>query len=98
MLLQDDKSYFAIPTAFTPNGDGKNDRLTVRVVGFIELSYFRVYDRWGQLVFETHKLNDGWNGLRKGQMQNSGAYVWMAQGRDIKGKVMKDRGSFVLIR
>ena len=93
-----DQSYFAIPTAFTPNGDGKNDQLRVRVIGYIQLSYFRIYNRWGQLVFETHQLNDGWNGIYNGQLQDTGTFVWVAEGKDIKGNKVSDRGSFVLIR
>ena len=93
-----DKSYFAIPTAFTPNGDGKNDQLHVRVIGYIHLTYFRIYNRWGQPVFETRQLNDGWNGTFGGKLQDSGAYVCMAEGKDMMGNTITDRGSFVLIR
>lgn len=93
-----DKSWFAIPTAFTPNGDGKNDWLHVKVIGYLQLSYFRVYNRWGQLVFETRKVNDGWDGRYSGQLQDTGAYVWVAEGKDIKGNTVNGRGSFVLIR
>jgi len=93
-----DKSFFAIPNAFTPNADGHNDRLHVRVIGYIKLSYFRIYNRWGQLVFETKQLNDGWDGRVNGLPQDQGAYVWIAQGTDVNGIVVKDKGSFVLVR
>lgn len=93
-----DESFFAIPTAFTPNGDGKNDRLPVKVIGFIELSYFRIFNRFGELIYETRKLNDGWDGTLKGVLQNPGTFVWVAEGKDINGNLVKDKGSFVLIR
>jgi len=93
-----DKSYFAIPNAFTPNGDGINDRLSVKALGFIELDYFRIYNQWGELVYETHRLNDGWNGIYRGNLQNTGVFAWIAKGKDIMGKVITDKGSFVLIR
>ncbi len=93
-----DKSYFSIPNAFTPNGDGRNDRLTVRVTGRIDLMFFRVYNRWGQLVYETSRVNDGWNGSFKGQLQPAGTYVWIAEGRDLLGTVIRDKGSFILIK
>ena len=93
-----DKSYFAIPSAFTPNGDGKNDRLLVKVMGYIDLIYFRIYNRWGELVYETGRLNEGWDGTIKGNLQNGGAFVWVAQGKDINGKIVTDKGSFILIR
>lgn len=93
-----DRSFFSIPNAFTPNGDGHNDRLTLRITGRIDVAYFRVFNRWGQLVFETHRVNDSWDGFVNGQLQPSGTYVWIAQGKDLLGKVIQEKGSFVLIR
>ena len=93
-----DKSFFAIPTGFTPNGDGLNDRLNVRVTGFITLSNFSIYNKWGELVFQTSKLNTGWDGFYKGVLQNTGSFIWIAEGKDINGNSIKDRGSFTLIR
>ncbi|MEO6818530.1 MAG: gliding motility-associated C-terminal domain-containing protein [Ginsengibacter sp.] len=93
-----DKSFFAIPTAFTPNNDGLNDRLPVSVIGFIDLEYFRIYNRWGELVYQTQRINDSWDGNYKGTIQNMGAFVWIAKGKDIKGNVVTDKGSFILVR
>lgn len=93
-----DKSYFSIPNAFTPNGDGLNDVLPVKVIGMIDLAYFKIYNQWGQQVFETRRLNDGWDGFRKGTLQNAGVYVWVAVGKTIDGKIINEKGSFVLIR
>ena len=93
-----DKSYFAIPTAFTPNGDGKNDVLHVKVIGYVQLTFFRIFNRYGELIYETHRLNDGWNGKYRGTMQPDGAFVWMAEGKDINGKRIAAKGSFVLIK
>lgn len=93
-----DKSFFAIPNAFTPNGDRLNERLPVKVIGHVELTYFRIFNRWGQLIFETRQLNNGWDGLFKGLPQPSGVYVWVAEGKDLTGKIVRSKGSFVLIR
>lgn len=93
-----DKSFFTIPTAFTPNGDGRNDLLRVRVTGQIELKYFKVFNKWGELVFETNNYSDGWDGKHKGEMQNTGSYIWFAEGRDIQGNTVADKGMFTLIR
>ena len=93
-----DKSFFTIPTGFTPNGDGLNDRLNVRVAGFITLNHFSIYNKWGELVFVTSKLNTGWDGIYKGVLQNTGSFIWIAEGKDINGNSIKDRGSFTLIR
>jgi gliding motility-associated-like protein len=93
-----DKSYFTIPNAFTPNHDQLNDRLPVRIHGAISLTYFRIYNRWGNIVFETTRLNDSWDGTSNGLQQLSGTYVWVAEGKDINGVTIRDKGNVVLIR
>ncbi|OQP57252.1 hypothetical protein A3860_11900 [Niastella vici] len=66
--------------------------------GYIELNYFRIYNRWGQIIFETKTLNDGWNGTWNGALQQTGTYIWVAEGIDLLGNTIRDKGSFVLIR
>lgn len=86
-----------IPTAFSPNGDGKNEVLTPLVNDIESLRYFRIYNRWGQLVFFTDQLNTGWNGSFKGGSAISGTYVWEIEGVSTKGKVITKRGSVMLL-
>lgn len=86
-----------IPTAFSPNGDGKNEVL-VPVVNDIEsIRYFRIYNRWGQLVFFTDQLDTGWDGSFKGGSAVSGTYVWEIEGVSTKGKVINKRGAVMLL-
>jgi len=87
-----------MPTGFTPNGDGKNDKFKPFTVGITNLNYFRVYNRWGQLIFSTAKLNDGWDGKVTGTEQPSSTYVWMVQGVARDGKVITKKGTVTLIR
>lgn len=89
-----------VPTAFTPNNDGKNDRLYPILAGVSQLTYFRVYNRWGNLVFETRQTgaSSGWDGTYKGQAQPTETYVWVAEGIDIDGKPVKRNGTSLLIR
>jgi gliding motility-associated-like protein len=87
-----------VPTAFTPNGDGRNDVLRPIAVGLTKLEYFRVYNRWGQLVFETTINGKGWDGKIKGVDQGSGTFVWIVRGQDFLGKVVFDKGTVTLIR
>ncbi|TAF55566.1 MAG: hypothetical protein EAZ62_02230, partial [Sphingobacteriia bacterium] len=87
-----------IPTAFTPNGDGKNDVLRPTTVGISVLNQFQVYNRWGRLLYSTTTLGQGWDGNFEGQAQPAGAYVFQAEGRDYTGKKVYRKGSFVLIR
>ncbi len=93
-----DKSYFAIATGFTPNGDGHNERLNLKVIGYINVDFFQIYNRNGEMVFSTKTIEDGWNGKWKGVDQPTGGYVWIARGRDIQGNIITDKGTFVLIR
>ena len=67
---------FYVPTAFTPNGDGLNDIFRPTAVGIASMDYFRVYDRYGVMVYETNYMTKGWDGKYKGVNQNIGNYVW----------------------
>ncbi len=87
-----------MPTGFTPNGDGRNDRFTPFPVGIKSLGYFRVFNRWGQMVFSTNTLNVGWDGKFGGKDQASGTYVWMAEGVTLQGKKITKKGVVTLIR
>ena len=87
-----------VPTGFTPNGDGRNDRFTPFPVGIKSLNYFRVYNRWGQMVFSTSALHAGWDGTFGGKEQASGSYVWMAEGVSNQGKKITKKGVVTLIR
>lgn len=87
-----------VPTAFTPNGDGMNDIFRPIPVGIKEIAYFRVYNRWGQLVFETTQYMKGWDGSFKGKPADAGAYVWMVGGEDYNNKQVEKKGTVLLIR
>jgi gliding motility-associated-like protein len=87
-----------LPTTFSPNGDGANDVLIPRLVGIADLIYFRVYDRWGQLMYQTTQENQGWDGIYKGVKQPMETYAWMAEGKDIDGNIIKRSGTVILLR
>jgi len=87
-----------VPDYFTPNGDGNNDKLFPFIVGIKNFNYFKIWNRWGQLVFQTQKEGDGWDGTLRGIKQPMETYLWMAEGLDIDGKIFQARGSFVLVR
>lgn len=63
-----------IPDAFTPNGDGVNDLFRLHGFGIRQITW-RIYNRWGELVFEGHSLSDAWDGTYRGQPQEMDAYV-----------------------
>jgi len=87
-----------MPTGFTPNSDGKNDKFHPLTVGIKKINYFRVFNRWGQMVFSSSKLNDGWDGKLGGIQQSNGVYVWVVQGISIDNRVITKKGTVMLIR
>lgn len=87
-----------VPTAFTPNGDNLNDVIKPILLGMKELTYFRVYNRWGQMMFSTTEKNKGWDGNFAGKPQHADTYVWEAIGVTFKNEVIRKKGYVVLIR
>jgi gliding motility-associated-like protein len=87
-----------VPSAFTPNNDGLNDVLRPLAVGIQQIDYFRIYNRWGQLMFSTQTNGDGWDGKLNGDLQGSGSYVWIVKATDYLGKVYLQKGTFTLVR
>jgi gliding motility-associated-like protein len=87
-----------VPTAFSPNGDGHNDGLDVFTIGLEKLNFFRIFNRWGQLLYETTDPNKKWDGRYLTVKQPTESYVWIAEGVDQMGKVIRRRGQFILIR
>lgn len=85
-----------VPNAFVPSG--RNRILRPIPVGIAKLEYFRVYNRWGQLVFETKNPIHGWDGRLAGNLQPNGTYAWVARGIDYTGAVVIRKGTAVLIR
>ncbi len=87
-----------VPTAFTPNGDGINDIFRPIMIGMKSLVYFKVYNRFGQLVYATTKIGEGWNGIYAGKAQDMANFVWVAEGETYKGERRKKKGNVILIR
>lgn len=87
-----------VPSGFTPNGDGKNDQIYPICVGIRQLSYFRIFNRWGQLIFSTSVIGKGWDGSIAGVPQGTNNFVYMAEGIDYTGKRIFRKGNVVLIR
>lgn len=87
-----------VPSGFTPNGDGRNDLIKPILVGMRSLTYFRIYNRFGQMVFQTTNSYKGWDGRINGQEQNTGAFVYSAAGIDYLGNKLQRKGTVMLIR
>ena len=88
-----------VPNAFTPDRSGNaNDYMYPILVGMIELRYFRIFDRWGRMMFETSRARPGWNGIFNGKPQPMDTYTWTVEAVDIDGRVITRSGNCVLIR
>lgn len=89
-----------VPKAFTPNGDGHNDRLRPILVGIADLWYFRVFNRWGNLLYESRGSSSqiGWDGVYRGVRQPMDTYVWTAVGLDVGGNILREGGNTLLMR
>ncbi len=93
-----DAKMIFVPNTFTPNGDGQNDKLFVRGVGLRNLEYFRVFDRWGKLMWETHNGNEGWDGTLSGRPAEVATYVYELKATCTNGAITESSGSVTLIR
>lgn len=90
--------YVFVPTAFTPNNDGRNDLVRPIAVGVQQINYFSIYNRWGQLVFTTTVNGKGWDGRIGGVLQGNGVFVWMVNAIDYIGRPIFLKGTVTLIR
>ncbi len=87
-----------VPTVFTPGTDGKNDLLRPLLMSFVKVNYFRIFNRWGKLLFEMKSDGPGWDGRVKGQPAELQTVIWMIEAVDVDGIVHKKQGTTVLMR
>ncbi len=87
-----------VPSAFTPDGDGANDIIYVDGWGIETLKMFRIFNRWGEVVFESSDIKIGWNGVCKSSPQPSDTYVYQLDGVFYGGKDFTKSGTITLIR
>jgi gliding motility-associated-like protein len=87
-----------VPKAWTPNKDGHNDKLTPLLYKIKEIKYFRVFNRWGQLMFETNIRGEGWDGIFKGVLQGTDVFTWTVEGIGLDGRQHNKRGTSILLR
>jgi gliding motility-associated-like protein len=92
-----DEPYIYIPNAFTPNGDGKNDVLYIRGE-YIEQLDLKIFDRWGELVFETDKQAKGWDGTYKGEPVEPAVFVYHVKVKCLGGEEFFKKGNITVIR
>ncbi len=86
-----------MPSLFSPNGDGRNDFLYVRGWGIRELLEFSVYNRWGERIYWSNDMEQGWDGTYKGVMQPAETYFYYVRVRMFSEEIFEKSGSTTLI-
>ena len=92
-----DEPYIYVPNAFTPNGDGHNDVLYAESNVAYDVD-FKIYDRWGELVFETTNLSNGWDGTFNGKDVDPGVFVYHLVITCYNKEVFRKKGNITVIR
>ena len=87
-----------VPTGFTPDGNGVNERLRPVLIGFTKVNYFRIYDRWGKMLFSMNNDLPGWDGKINGSPASTQTVVWMIEAVDVDGVVHNKQGTTILLR
>jgi gliding motility-associated-like protein len=87
-----------VPKSFTPNSDGVNDVLYPYIAGITTFHYFKVFNRYGKLLFETKDPDAGWSGVFNGEPQPMSIYLWMAEGIAADGTLVQKKGETLLLR
>lgn len=92
------ETFVVLPTTFTPNGDGVNDIIFIKGWGIKEVLEYKIFNRWGELVFETDDELVGWDGYYKGVLQNNDIYVYKVQVIDWRDEEQVLEGHINLVR
>ena len=88
-----------IPNAFTPDNDKINDVFNPVGYGILNRGYsLRIYDRWGELLFESNDPETGWDGMYNGKPCQMDTYVWVLEGKFVNEKAFRDKGTVILLR
>ena len=86
-----------VPNAFTPNGDGVNDQVHVKGFGIKNISW-KIYNRWGTLVFQSSNFKQGWDGKYQGQLQPQDVYAYVLDVEFVNGEKFVKKGDITLLR
>jgi gliding motility-associated-like protein len=90
--------FILIANAFSPDGDNLNDELIPIYNGIEQLISYKIFNRWGEKVFETNDLNQGWNGKYNGVIQPLGTYIFSIEGRSYSGISVLKNGNVTLVK
>jgi gliding motility-associated-like protein len=100
VIVEDPITFYA-PTAFSPDFDGINDEFKVYATGIKEDNFLlQIYDRWGEVIFESTDIEKGWDGLTRNKQDvcEQGAYTWVCTFIDIQNNENKRTGVVILLK
>jgi len=97
VAYEDCRQIIWVPNAFTPNNDGVNDYFTPYLEHVTDYHLY-IFNRWGELVFETTDLHQGWNGYRKGKPAETDSYTWRIDYVNLNGEHYNQYGFVILYR
>jgi gliding motility-associated-like protein len=92
------KNEIFVPNIFTPNDDGQNDIVFIKGHYIKKLLYWKIFDRWGELMFQTSDIEQGWDGTYKGRKVDMDRYIYLIELEDYGNSVILKKGSITLIR
>jgi gliding motility-associated-like protein len=99
LIFVETRTILMLPTGFSPNGDGVNDVFKiVRHLNIDKLKDFSVFNRWGEMIFTTTNINEGWNGTYKNREQELGVYVWQVVALTQDAEEIVRKGNVTLVR
>ncbi len=96
-VTKNNKSFYEMPTAFTPNGDNKNDCFGIKYWGLISKIDFTIFNRWGEIVFHTNNPNACWDGTYKGMPYDAAVFIYLIKATTTCDEIEK-KGTVLLIR
>ena len=91
-------SFISMPQSFTPNGDGVNDEVFVKGWYLEELQEFKIFNRWGEMIFSTNDMKVGWDGTFNGKLQTTDVYVYKIKAVGVDGNVVQKEGYLNLMK
>jgi gliding motility-associated-like protein len=100
LIVEDDCSFgeVLIPNIMTPNGDGANDELEIRYEGIQDIVLLKVFNRWGEVVYETTDIDIFWDGTHRGMPVNPGVFVYYLEGHCLNDQPFTEQGNVTVLR
>lgn len=87
-----------LPNVFTPNNDGLNDRFGIVGARYVKSFRMEIYNRWGQMIYESTNAYEGWDGVFRGLMQDAGMYIYRIKYTNLTDEKFDFKGTFMLMR